>query len=120
MILGSEGGKLVPYYEARQLGRYSVNIVCIKNQTSQPFFFTLYAIDNILYKTEIKSTNFSKECKFFFQNTASNVLQQLPLEDLLSPGDIKMEVSKIVDVSEQDLVGNLYENMNLIQMHATN
>ncbi|XP_052699916.1 uncharacterized protein LOC128177295 [Crassostrea angulata] len=62
MILGSEGGKLVPYYEARQLGRYSVNI-----------------------------------------NTASNVLQQLPLEDLLSPGDIKMEVSKIVDVSEQDL-----------------
>lgn len=118
MILGSEGGKLVPYYEARQLGRYSVNIVCIKNLST--IFFTLYAIDNILYKTEIKSTNFSKECNFFFQNTASNVLQQLPLEDLLSPGDIKMEVSKIVDVSEQDLVGNLYENMNLIQMHATN
>lgn len=64
MIMGSEGGKLVPYYEARQLGRYSVNIVCIKNQTSLPVFM-LNAIDYIKNKTEIKSIIFIRESKLY-------------------------------------------------------
>lgn len=64
MIMGSEGGKLVPHYEARQLGRYSVNIVCIKNQTSLPVFM-LNAIDYIKNKTEIKSIIFIRESKLY-------------------------------------------------------
>lgn len=64
MIMGSVGGKLVPYYEARQLGRYSVNIVCIKNQTSLPVFM-LNAIDYIKNKTEIKSIIFIRESKLY-------------------------------------------------------
>lgn len=62
--MGSVGGKLVPYYEARQLGRYSVNIVCIKNQTSLPVFM-LNAIDYIKNKTEIKSIIFIRESKLY-------------------------------------------------------
>lgn len=62
--MGSEGGKLVPSYEARQLGRYSVNIVCIKNQTSLPVFM-LNAIDYIKNKTEIKSIIFIRESKLY-------------------------------------------------------
>lgn len=83
-----------------------------KNKTSKPIF-TLNANDNILNKTEIKSIIFIRESKLYsFKNTAGTVLQQMPPEDLFSPGDIKMGVSKLVDVSEQDLVRNHYENMN--------
>nr|XP_022329954.1 uncharacterized protein LOC111128567 [Crassostrea virginica] len=62
LMLGSNGGKLIPFHEARQFGRYALNI-----------------------------------------EMASKVLENMPLEQRFSKDLIKLQVSRIKKVSDQDL-----------------